>query len=260
MQLLIFDAKVTNSSYGNWVVNDDFEKELFETYNATLRFVATMSGLTRWQFIKEETDTDTEFEFGDFHKSAVDETWYKSAILQHLIDAESFVYSVSHYGDPKENNATQITASHAIFPRDGGLEAPACVVGFQFDHTSMSRRFDRITQEEQVRIFQFSKRKFVSNLCLKCADCKTNTSCDDHNNNVLCFVIDNNGYVLLGNHAHGKFLGHLPKAGAVMEVMIEKELFKRIEVYDYQALCKIDENNENFATSLRSVSNFWSQN
>lgn len=150
VQLLIFDAKVTNSSYGNWAFSDEFERNLIQKYNATLRFVATMSGLTRWQFIYGENEIDSDAEFGDYHTTAIDETWYKSAILQHLIDAESFVYSVPHYDDPVENSELQITASYAIFPRDGGFEAPACVVGFQFSHSAMIQRFASITAEDQV--------------------------------------------------------------------------------------------------------------
>lgn len=150
MQLLIFDAKVTNSSYGQWKFVDAEEQSLIERYNATLRFVATMSGLTRWQFIYGEVEVDTDREFGDYHMFAIDETWYKSAILQHKIDPDGFVYSVQHSSDPIEDSELKITASHAIFPRDGGLEAPGCVVGFQFSHKLMLERFANITSEENV--------------------------------------------------------------------------------------------------------------
>lgn len=118
-----------------------------------------MSGLTRWQFLYGETEIENDKEFGDFHKTAVDETWYKSAILQHSIDVDSFVYSVPHYDDDKENSELQVTASYAIFPRDGGLEAPACVVGFQFSHSSMSDRFLNITGDDLVR--NYSKITFL---------------------------------------------------------------------------------------------------
>lgn len=48
VQLLIFDAKVTNESYGTWSFKDEAERKLIEVdFNATLRFVATNSGLTR---------------------------------------------------------------------------------------------------------------------------------------------------------------------------------------------------------------------
>lgn len=58
MQLLVFDAKVTNASYGTWEFENRQAEKLINMYNATLRFVATMSGLTRWQFIFGETEVE----------------------------------------------------------------------------------------------------------------------------------------------------------------------------------------------------------
>lgn len=145
VQLLLFDAKVTNESYGQWKFESEAERELINSYNATLRFVSTMSGLTRWQFIHGEVkganDTEKKREFGDNYKRAIDETWYRSAVLQHKIDPQSFVYSVPHEADAMLDEEIQVTASHAIFPRDGGLEAPAAVVGFQFSHHLLYERF-----------------------------------------------------------------------------------------------------------------------
>lgn len=48
MQQLIFDAKVTNASYRTWAFESESERELIERFRATLRFVATNSGLTRY--------------------------------------------------------------------------------------------------------------------------------------------------------------------------------------------------------------------
>lgn len=94
-------------------------------------------------------------EFGDYHTTAVDETWYKSAILQHKIDPQSFVYFAPHSGDPKEDEDLKVTASHAIFPRDGGIEAPGSVVGFQFSQSMMYERFMEITSKANVICAQF---------------------------------------------------------------------------------------------------------
>lgn len=58
VELLVFDARMTNKSYGTWEFIDDKTKNLIDKYNATLRFVATMSGLTRWQFIFGETEVE----------------------------------------------------------------------------------------------------------------------------------------------------------------------------------------------------------
>lgn len=58
VELLIFDARVTNTSYGTWEFESKEAENLITKYNATLRFVATMSGLTRWQFIFGETEVE----------------------------------------------------------------------------------------------------------------------------------------------------------------------------------------------------------
>jgi len=113
--------------------------------------VCFCEGLTRWQFIYGEVEVDSDTEFGDVHATAINEAWYKSAILQHQIDKQSFVYSVPHSGDKTEDtNEIRVTASMAIFPRDGGMEAPSCVVGFQFSHQLMYDRFMEITSPDKV--------------------------------------------------------------------------------------------------------------
>lgn len=55
-----YSRQVTNASYRSWQFESQEERELIERYNATLRFVATMSGLTRWQFIFGEVEVDTD--------------------------------------------------------------------------------------------------------------------------------------------------------------------------------------------------------
>jgi hypothetical protein len=43
-----------------------------------------------------------------------------------------------------------VMASHAIFPRDGGMVAPASVVGLQFQHSALFSRFMAIISETNV--------------------------------------------------------------------------------------------------------------
>lgn len=42
----------------------------------------------------------------------------------------------------------KLTATHAIFPKDGGHEAPGSVVGFQIRHAALKSRFMQITSKE----------------------------------------------------------------------------------------------------------------
>jgi voltage-dependent calcium channel alpha-2/delta-4 len=155
VQLLVFDAKVTNESYQSWTFKNEKERDIVETYNATVRFVSTMSGLTRWQFIFGEVEVESDTEFGDVYSSAINEAWYKNAILQHQIDKQSFVYSVPHYDDEKHDDEMEVTASMAIFPKDGGMEAASCVVGFQFSHQLMYERFMEITSTVDVSFLHY---------------------------------------------------------------------------------------------------------
>jgi voltage-dependent calcium channel alpha-2/delta-4 len=155
VELLVFDAKVTNESYQTWTFRSDEDRALVELYDANIRFIGTMSGLTRWQFIFGEVEVDSDIEFGDYHNRSIEETWYQSAIFQHHIEKDSFVYTVPHAEDLKSDNDTKeskVTASMAIFPRDGGLEAPSCVVGFEFSRELMYQRFMEITSKVNVSI------------------------------------------------------------------------------------------------------------
>lgn len=59
VELLVFDALVTNTSYERtFKFESKAAEDLINAYNATLRFVATMSGLTRWQFIYGEEEVE----------------------------------------------------------------------------------------------------------------------------------------------------------------------------------------------------------
>lgn len=122
-------------------------------FNSTEKIFSHLPKIPRWQFIFGEVEVAGDKEFGDYHKFAIDETWYKAAILQHRIDPLSFVYSVPHAEEEKETDELKVTASHAIFPRDGGLEAPGLVVGFQFSHSLMYKRFMEITSKADVSFF-----------------------------------------------------------------------------------------------------------
>lgn len=52
-----------------------------------------------------------------------------------------------------------------------------------------------------------------------------------------CYVIDNNGYIILSESSNntGRFFGEVE--GAIMESMVEAKIFKEIVVYDLQGLC-----------------------
>ncbi|KAK0182558.1 hypothetical protein PV327_000684, partial [Microctonus hyperodae] len=213
MQLLVFDAKATNESYSNeFKFKDEHSEYVATRYGVFVRFVATQSGLTRWQIVDPnyEVDEDMHIEFGDLHRRAVNEPWYKGAIFQHQIDPNSISLTVPWNAGPD----AIVTASMAIYPRDGGKNASAAVVGFQLPMAALYQRFIEITS-------------ITSNPDMDCSHPW-----------IDCYLIDQNGFVVL-SEAHndtGQFMGAVE--GAVMKSMIDQGYFNAVEIYDYQASCK----------------------
>lgn len=224
---LIFDATSTFEYFKEpWKFKDEIERELFERYNASLRFVATTSGLTRWEYIFGEDENTTRKEFGDWHAKAVNENWYKNAILHHQWDRESFVYAVPF--DSGESNDILVTGSYAIFHSDGGKEAPAAVVGFQFSHEALASNFFKITQQGN---------------CLNCVPCGEELN---------CYIIDAYGYIVVSYNQNdtGRFFGEIE--GAVMESLEMRQIFEKITIYDFQGVCIEPANKPSLASILET--------
>ncbi|XP_003707444.1 ca[2+] channel Muscle-specific alpha2/delta subunit isoform X2 [Megachile rotundata] len=213
MELLVFDAKATNASFDDTFVFDETRaKNLAEIYGIFLRFVATQSGLTRWHHLDTNRlpVEDDGIAFGDLHRRAVNEPWYKGAIFQNVQDPNSISLSV-----PWEAGYDAIvTVSIGIFPKDGGKTAPAAVIGFQMPMTDLYERFIQLTSGP-------------SNATMNCA-----------HQWIDCYLLDQNGYVVI-SEAHndtGQFMG--TQEGAVMNSMVGQGLYNPVDIYDYQAWCK----------------------
>lgn len=104
MQLLVFDAKATFNFTKDFKYENETYKALGDAYEVFVRFVATQSGLTRWQDIQhpsnnEEKNIDGEprKEFGDLFPRAINEPWYKGAIFQNDVDKDSLSVTGEHF-------------------------------------------------------------------------------------------------------------------------------------------------------------------
>lgn len=75
-----------------------YRHEFLKRFGITVAFLATHSGLTRWQDFPQNTERDGEGRsvphFHQLYNRAIDEVWYKRAVEQHYVDPRSFVYSV----------------------------------------------------------------------------------------------------------------------------------------------------------------------
>lgn len=96
------------------------------------------------------------------------------------------------------------------------MKAPAAVVGFQMTHTAFQGFFQNITY-----------------------GCNGDKKCTKHcgDDDVDCYLIDNHGYIVAAKEATkaGRFLGDVN--GLVMNSLVEREIFDRVVVFDYQAVC-----------------------
>ncbi|KAJ4450539.1 hypothetical protein ANN_01966 [Periplaneta americana] len=207
-----------------------FKKDFQQRFGVTIAFVATHSGLTRWQEFPGE-EVRGQPRFGDIHNRAIDEIWYKRAVEQNYVEEDSFVYSVPFDDGEGYKNDTVVTASHAIFVHKANSEIkttryPVAVVGFQFRHMSLQALFKNITST--------------------CDGCRM--SCDS--DELECYLLDNNGYIVVSESLRdtGKFFGEVQ--GSIMEMMVAEEIFKRIRMFDYQAVCFREDGSRNRAAFL----------
>lgn len=169
------------------------------------------------------------------------------------------MYAVPHddKDDVKEEGDIKVMASHAIFRTDGLKKAPGCVVGFQFAQALMHQRFMNITSQVNVSAAH-THTPHVSDriaivaqcLCLFCIRLQCNgciQACQSEMQD--CYVIDNNGYILLSEEPDdvGKFFGEAE--GRAMQTLVELQIFKAITVYDYQAVCVKEEPADEMSSS-----------
>uniref|UniRef100_F6ZI71 Calcium voltage-gated channel auxiliary subunit alpha2delta 4 n=1 Tax=Callithrix jacchus TaxID=9483 RepID=F6ZI71_CALJA len=67
-----------------------------------------------------------------------------------------------------------------------------------------------------------------------------------------CFVVDNNGFILISERSQemGRFLGEVD--GAVMTQLLSMGVFSQVTMYDYQAMCKPSSHHHSAAQPLVS--------
>ncbi|XP_011643391.1 voltage-dependent calcium channel subunit alpha-2/delta-3 isoform X2 [Pogonomyrmex barbatus] len=237
---LVYDAKVTewfaqqtstnpNAQGGPLarLMNQMPRKQFNQRFGVVLAFVATHSGLTRWQdyLLVDEDMPLPDNHFSKLYPRAIDEVWYKRAVEQYYVNPDSFVFSVP-INDTGADNTTLVTASRAVFVEK---KAPAAVVGFQFQHTALQALFQNITFN-----------------CPVDGKCRKHCGDDDW----ACYLIDNNGYVIAAEDEvdAGRFFGEI--RGPIMDSLVKENVFERIRIFDYQAVCSKNTRTNNAGNSL----------
>lgn len=98
---------------------------------------------------------------------------------------------------------------------------------------------------------------FIYNIVFWLFQCPPD-DCDDSkicsSDDLDCFVLDNNGYIVLSENSHntGRFFGEIH--GTIMDLLVEERIYNRIPIYDYQALCFPFLNSDSSGSILNTVS------
>ncbi|XP_065173091.1 voltage-dependent calcium channel subunit alpha-2/delta-3 isoform X3 [Atheta coriaria] len=242
---VLYDAKITEWFHKN-ITNTNKEDngpiamlmsllprhEFISRFGITVAFLATHSGLTRWQDFPQNAATP-KVHFHELHAEAVNEVWYRRAVEQHYRQPRSFVYSVPFDADwpvsvavlegeeeqpPRPSDDVLVTASHAIFkedPKDKRVKAVVGVVGFQMYHRALHALFQNITSQ--------------------CGDERCKRTCSSEE--LHCMLVDDNGYIVVAydRKRTGMFLGDFRPD--ILEMLVEEGVYNRTRMYDYQATC-----------------------
>ncbi|XP_051509834.1 voltage-dependent calcium channel subunit alpha-2/delta-3 [Myxocyprinus asiaticus] len=215
---VLFDAVVTAPLEAYWT-SLALNKSENSDKGVQIAFLGTRTGLSRINlFVTPDQLTNQDFLTLE-DKEVVFSTdhfplWYKRAAEQ---VPGTFVYSVP-FNTGSENNSV-VLASSAVHLSDERESPIAAAVGIQMK-------------------LEFFQRKFWT-ASRQCAalDGKCTISCD--NDDISCYLIDNNGFIIVAEDLAltGVFFGEAE--GAVMSKLISMGSFIRVNLYDYQAICRV---------------------
>ncbi|XP_036386688.1 voltage-dependent calcium channel subunit alpha-2/delta-3-like [Megalops cyprinoides] len=229
IQEVLFDAVVTAPLEAYWT-RLALNKSENPDKGVEIAFLGTRTGLSRTNlFVVPEQLTNQDFLTAEDKEGVFNADhfplWYKRAAEQ---VPGTFVYSIPV--NSRTDNKSVVLASTAIQLLDDRKSPIAAAVGIQMK-------------------LDFFQRKFWT-ASRQCAalDGKCNLSCD--NENINCYLIDNNGFILVAEQSSqtGLFFGEVE--GAVMNKLLLMGSFKRVTLYDYQASCTVFVESSNSPHSL----------
>uniref|UniRef100_A0AAQ4QCV6 Calcium channel, voltage dependent, alpha2/delta subunit 3 n=1 Tax=Gasterosteus aculeatus aculeatus TaxID=481459 RepID=A0AAQ4QCV6_GASAC len=216
IQEVLFDAVVTAPLEAYWT-GLALNKSENSDKGVEIAFLGTRTGLSRTNlFVPTDQLSNQDFVTAEDKEGVFNADhfplWYKRAAEQ---VPGTFLYSIP-FSTALENKSV-VLASTAIQLLDDRKSPIVAAVGIQMK-------------------LEFFQRKFWT-ACRQCAtlDGKCSISCD---NDINCYLIDNNAFILVTEEQSqtGLFFGEVE--GAVMNKLLQMGSFKRIALYDYQAVCR----------------------
>ncbi|XP_047483058.1 voltage-dependent calcium channel subunit alpha-2/delta-3-like isoform X3 [Penaeus chinensis] len=242
VQSMVFDARATNV-YTERTIEDKIADEHRgrQNFGMTTAFVATRSGLTRWVDLTKLKPGDTpepsdEPHIMQIHNRAIDEVWYKRAVDYYEEDPDAYVYSVPFDAAAQNPEDVLVTATRAIFIEENRhRKAPAAVVGVTIKH----QKFVEYFTNETYKCPSYPSRD---------SSCKNAKTCESVY--LDCYLLDDNGFIIASekNEHTGKFFGTLE--GTIMESLVQSEVYRKVKIYDYQAVCLDSQTEPNPASIL----------
>ncbi|XP_045866600.1 voltage-dependent calcium channel subunit alpha-2/delta-4 [Meles meles] len=217
---VLLDAVVTAPMEAYWTalaLNASDESEQV----VDMAFLGTRAGLLRSTlFVGSEKVSDKKFLTPEDEASVFTldgfPLWYRQAAEQ---PAGSFVFNLrSAEGAESTGQPMVVTASTAVAVTVDKKTAITAAVGVQMRLEFLQRTFWASTRQ-------------CSPVDGPCPE-----SCED--SELDCFVIDNNGFILISGRSQemGRFLGEVD--GALMTQLLSMGVFSQVTMYDYQAMCR----------------------
>ncbi|KFP88488.1 Voltage-dependent calcium channel subunit alpha-2/delta-3, partial [Acanthisitta chloris] len=230
IQEVLFDAVVSAPIEAYWT-SLALNKSENSDKGVEVAFLGTRTGLSRINlFVGPEQLTNQDFLTAEDKENIFNADhfplWYRRAAEQ---IPGSFVYSIP-FSTETSNKSNVVTASTAIQLLDDRKSPVVAAVGIQMKLEFFQRKF-------------WTASRQCASLDGRCA-----ISCDDETIN--CYLIDNNGFILVSEDYSqtGYFFGEVE--GAVMNKLLTMGSFKRITLYDYQAMCRTNKESSDSAHSL----------
>ncbi|KAF3856312.1 hypothetical protein F7725_017035, partial [Dissostichus mawsoni] len=261
IQEVLFDAVVTAPLEAYWT-GLALNKSENSDKGVEIAFLGTRTGLSRTNlFVPADQLSNQDFLTAEEKEGVFNADhfplWYKRAAEQ---VPGAFVYSIP-FSTALENKSV-VLASTAIQLLD---DRKSPIVAGNKPHKHFSHHHLLFMLLLYVLLFltclvlcsavgiqmklEFFQRKFWT-ACRQCTalDGKCGISCDSADIN--CYLIDNNAFILVTEEPSqtGLFFGEVE--GAVMNKLLQMGSFKRITLYDYQALCREYARSSDSARSL----------
>ncbi|CAJ1054877.1 voltage-dependent calcium channel subunit alpha-2/delta-4 isoform X3 [Xyrichtys novacula] len=232
LQQTLFDAVVTAPMEAYWTalmlntsgMDDGIETAFLGTRSGLMRF-QRYSGIEKRVGKSFLTDKENMFTLDHFP------LWYRRA-------AEYPTGKFLYYLPRQDTRAGRIVvATTSVTVTVGKKTAIAGAIGVQMTLELMESKFWAVAA--QPNDTDCSEVEWACPL-----------RCDSYE--LDCYVIDNNGFVLISKQRNdaGRFFGEVD--GSVMTTLIRMGMFKRVSLFDYQAMCKMTTHSVSSARPLLS--------